>query len=178
MDKKVSQRMQDFYSMALQNGIAEEAACQLRDALNDLGFFEKPASLKYHGAYDGGLYEHSKHVFYHLDYFTEKLGLHWGRPESPFIIAMFHDLVKCKEYYREMEGMDWKRHMDNLPHGHSSVLIGDLLIHKLTDEEKLCIEMHMGPYEYYDTYSKKVQENQNVMWVHTADMMAAHVDRV
>ena len=62
------------------------------------GFFCAPASTKYHGNYPGGLYEHSRNVYFRLKDLTEKNSLQWMRPQSPFIIGMFHDLCKCDQY--------------------------------------------------------------------------------
>jgi len=65
--------------------------------LSDSDFFTAPASTKYHGAYDGGLAEHSLHVWYVL---TEKnryysLGL---SEEAIAITALCHDLCKVGFY--------------------------------------------------------------------------------
>ena len=57
-----------------------------------------PASAGHHGNADGGLYDHSKMVTLELLDLTEKLGLKWGRPESPYIVGMFHDVCKADSY--------------------------------------------------------------------------------
>lgn len=46
--------------------ITREGADKLLKFLEDNGFFEAPASTKYHGCYPGGLAEHSNHVFKRL----------------------------------------------------------------------------------------------------------------
>ena len=56
--------------------------------LGSIGFFEAPASTKYHGCYEGGLFDHSLEVAKSLVNLTEKLGLTWERPESPYIVGM------------------------------------------------------------------------------------------
>lgn len=58
------------------------------------GFFRSPASTKYHGAYEGGLFDHSLMVMNSLVDLSAKNGLKWQRAESPFIVGMFHDLCK------------------------------------------------------------------------------------
>ena len=45
--------------------------------LIDNGFFMKPASIKYHGNYTGGLFDHSFKVMKELIEMTNKLGLEW-----------------------------------------------------------------------------------------------------
>ena len=56
--------------------------------LDYIGFFTAPASIKYHGSYEGGLFDHSLEVTKALVDLTDKLGLTWSRPESPYIVAM------------------------------------------------------------------------------------------
>lgn len=62
------------------------------------GFFSAPASTKYHGAYEGGLFDHSFAVMNFLVELSAKNGLKWQRAESPFIVGMFHDLCKIDNY--------------------------------------------------------------------------------
>lgn len=66
------------------------------------GFFTAPASTKYHGAFEGGLFEHSRNVTQVLITLTHDNGLAWQRPESPYIIGMFHDLCKMDLYRHPM----------------------------------------------------------------------------
>mgnify|MGYP000159837857 FL=1 len=65
------------------------------------GFFTQPASTKYHGAYEGGLFDHSYKVTQILLDMTQRLNLQWTRPESPYIIGMFHDLCKIDNYLKK-----------------------------------------------------------------------------
>ena len=62
------------------------------------GFFRSPASTKFHGAYEGGLFDHSLMVMNTLVDLSAKNGLKWQRAESPFIVGMFHDLCKIDQY--------------------------------------------------------------------------------
>ena len=68
------------------------------ERLKSDGFFTAPASTKYHGAYEGGLFEHSLNVTNSLVELTKQNSLTWGRPESPYIIGMFHDICKQDQY--------------------------------------------------------------------------------
>ena len=70
----------------------------LYNRLDTIGFFDAPASTKYHGAYEGGLFDHSLEVAKTLVDLTDKLGLKWERTISPYIVGMFHDLCKCDNY--------------------------------------------------------------------------------
>ena len=45
----------------------------------------------------------------------------------------------------------------------------------LTEEERLCIRYHMGAYETsdWDGYDQAIRKFPNVLWTHTADMLAS-----
>lgn len=159
------------------------------DWLIDNGFKIVPASTKYHGAYNGGLYEHSCAVTRDLVYMTEKLGLEWQREESPWIVGMFHDLCKIDAYVRETEEAQsdmgevmkieldkWTYNEDKLLEGHgdkSVMLLSQFMT--LTEEEILCIRYHMGAYETSDwkEFDLAIKKYPNVLFTHTADMSAS-----
>lgn len=84
--------------------ITREGADKLLDFLeNKSDFFTAPASARYHGAYEGGLCEHSLNVYHCLvDYLQrervqELYGLEYGE-ESVAIVALLHDLCKVGCY--------------------------------------------------------------------------------
>lgn len=162
------------------------------------GFYWAPASTKYHGNYAGGLYEHSRQVYLRLKELTENNNLKWQRPQSPFIIGMFHDLCKCDQYKDAgVEDIDIGNnivlsHCAVLPrkyeyntntilkgHGSKSVMILSQFIN-LTEEEMLCIRYHMGAYEKeeWTEFDMAIRKYQNVFWTHAADMLASKVDDV
>jgi 23S rRNA maturation-related 3'-5' exoribonuclease YhaM len=58
------------------------------------GFFTAPASTKYHGNYEGGLFDHSYSVAETLKQLSKANRLKWNNLRSPFVIGMFHDLCK------------------------------------------------------------------------------------
>ena len=142
-------------------------------------FFTSPASTKYHGAYEGGLYDHSKQVFLRLQELTERNGLSWQRNESPFIVGMLHDICKCDQYIKTNEGYQYNNNTLLKGHGSKSILILSQYIN-LTEEEMLCIRLHMGAYEQddWDMFDKAIKKYPNVLWTHTADMLASKVDDV
>ena len=73
--------------------------------LAENGFFIAPASTKYHGNYEGGLFDHSFMVMNLLVELSAANGLKWKRPESPFLVGMFHDLCKIDQYKHPATGM-------------------------------------------------------------------------
>lgn len=149
--------------------------------LVDVGFFDAPASTKNHSAYEGGLFDHSKAVYENLVKLTKSLGLHWAHSDSPFIVAMLHDLCKCDQY--EKDGDAWKYRTDTLltGHGEKSVMMLASLDCPFEDEEIACIRYHMGAFtdsKEWSSYTNAIHKYPNVLWLHTADMMAAHIDMV
>ena len=151
------------------------------------GFFTAPASTKYHGAYEGGLFDHSAAVTRALEDLTNRLGIKWTRPESPFIVGMFHDLCKCDQYIEKKPGLDleyedapvYEYNSNTLLKGHGakSVMLLSQFI-TLTEEEMLCIRYHMGAYEKdeWTEYDLAIKKYQTVLWTHTADMYASKVE--
>ena len=144
------------------------------------GFFKAPASTKYHFVYEGGLFDHSVNVLNALSDLTEKLDLQWQRPESPKIIGMFHDLCKTDQYlWNPILGKyEWNKDQRIIGHGDKSVKYVEENILKLTDEEKACIRCHMGAFdkqEMWTVYTNNIHQFPNVLYTHTADMIASHI---
>ena len=156
------------------------------DRLKEMGFFTAPASTKYHGAYEGGLFDHSYNVAQTLDKLTERNHLNWSRPESHWVIGLFHDLCKVDQYAaapaNSNEDKPYVYNTDTLykGHGDKSVMLLSTFT-QLTDEEVACIRYHMGAFtekEEWTFYIRAIHRFQNVLWTHTADMIAAHVIEV
>lgn len=161
---------QEFYNWLIENG-----------------FKTAPASTKYHGAYEGGLYEHSCEVTRDLVYMTEKLGLKWQREESPWIVGMFHDLCKTDAYvngnpehfgncivYPSVIEYEYNEDILLKGHGEKSVMLLSQFM-TLTEEEIMCIRYHMGAYETEDwkQFDLAIKKYPNVLFTHTADMSAS-----
>ena len=53
-------------------------------------------------------------------------------------------------------------------------------IHQLTEEEVFCIRYHMGAYEKeeWDYFDKAIRKYPNVLWTHTADMLASKIHNI
>lgn len=148
--------------------------------LDELGFFDAPASTKYHGNYPGGLFDHSLEVTKNLVNLTEKLGLTWEHKDSPYIVGMFHDLCKCDSYEWDIEEECYKYRTDHIIPGHAekSIIMIQKYLH-LTDEEIACIRWHMGAYEkdpkMWGFYNRAIEKYPNVLYTHTADMIASKI---
>ena len=150
------------------------------EELKNIGYFTAPASTKYHGAYEGGLFDHSANVANTLKYLTDSVGLSWEREESPYIVGMLHDLCKVDQYDYDIEkdGYTWSNEPIIKGHGTKSVIYAQKLGIQLTDEEIACIVYHMGafcPKEEWNDYGEAISKYPNVLWTHTADMVASRV---
>ena len=175
---------------------AESAILMNSDLFNYLeqnGFYAQVASTRFHGDYRGGLFDHSLEVTNKLLELTEKLDLKWTRPESPYIVGMFHDLCKIDEYEVRVtkegktmfgeedvvgEEIEIEKVSNNPIQGHgdkSIIYLSQFLT--LTEEEILCIRYHMGAYETgsWNEYDQAIKKYETVLWTHTADMYASKV---
>ena len=173
MTKK--ERMNQFMHIMI-NAMPYPQCKSLMDNLLELGFFDAPASTKYHGNYPGGLYDHSVAVTRSLVMLTKKLDLQWERPQSPYLVGMFHDLCKCDQYMQRTDGSyDFRKNLPLTGHGDKSVIIAQHLL-KLTEEEVLCIRWHMGAYDdqkVWNNMGAAIEKYPNVLFTHTADMIAS-----
>jgi len=144
--------------------------------LDEAGFFDAPASTKYHGDYEGGLFDHSLEVTNALIYLTERLQLPWEREKSPLIVGMFHDLCKVDQYIEGVDGYEHNPHVLLKGHGEKSVMMLSNFM-SLTEEEIMCIRYHMGAYNTneWDQYDLAIRKYPNVLFTHTADMMASKI---
>lgn len=139
--------------------IKREGADKLLDFLLTSDFFRAPASTRYHGAYEGGLCEHSLNVYDCLcdylkrDRVINEYGLDYSI-ESITISALLHDLCKVNFYVQTTRNVKedgvWKSVPyfsieDRLPYGHGekSVYIASGYM-KLTRDEAFAIRYHMG----------------------------------
>jgi hypothetical protein len=145
-----------------QSLIHREGSAALLDYLqNKSDFFTAPASARYHGAYAGGLCEHSVNVYRCLrDYLDrprvrELYGLEY-EPESVAVVALLHDLCKVGCYRAGTRNVknettgQWEKvptffFEDPLPYGHgekSVYIISGFM--RLSREEAMAIRWHMG----------------------------------
>lgn len=180
------QRMSDFGETA--GHLFSENAIQ---DMAERGFFRYPASQSYHGTHKGGLYDHSMAVYDCLKHFTRCLNLEWDRPESPLLVAIFHDWVKLKNYEQIGSGdnLRYIHSVDRLLPGHGEVSIilaqqflqSHISTPQLTEEEIVCIRYHMGAFtdqKEWDYYTNAVRKYPNVLWTHTADMVASQIQGI
>ena len=183
------ERVQLFEAAGLDRIVSRE----FKTYLMENGFFHAPASTKYHGAYEGGLFDHSLMVMNTLVDLSAKNGLKWRRVESPFIVGMFHDLCKIDQYRHPIketlyvgseettiyDEQAWEYNPNTLVKGHGDKSVILLSQHMtLTEEESMCILYHIGAFtdkEHWRSFTDAVHKFPNVLWTHHADMIASHV---
>lgn len=168
--------------------------------LEETDFFTAPASTKYHGAYPGGLLEHTMNVYNRLQEIAERELLALGEFELPAyveetvaIVALFHDLCKVNVYREEVrrrknaETGIWEEHTayiykDGFPLGHGEKSLYQIMqFLPITEEEALAIRWHMGAYDSAarggsKTLSEAMKASRLVWWLHEADMCATYID--
>lgn len=171
-----------FYEMVVPIGKYSCPNSNFGKWLLDNGFFSAPASTKYHGNYPGGLFDHSLKVAERLLWLTRRLDLKWEHPDSPIKVGLYHDLCKIDKY--EATGNPEEPYVYKsklLYEGHGMRSLALLQGHiSLTEEEAACIVYHMGAYEkdMWDGYDAAIRKFSNVLYTHTADMLASKVDGV
>ena len=123
-------------------------------------FFTAPASTRFHGAYEGGLCEHSINVYECLKDYMERPRVKelYGvdvSAETIAIVSLLHDVCKIKCYKKGKRNVkdetgkwisvDTFEFDDTLPYGHgekSVYMISPYM--QLTREEAFAIRYHMG----------------------------------
>lgn len=162
------------------------------EALGDLvintliqkGFLTAPASTKYHGNYEGGLFDHSINVARALEELTRDGYLVWKEdsPErAPWVVGILHDLCKIDQYAPNLDGFTYSNEPIIKGHGTKSVIYAQAMGARLTAEERACIIYHMGaftPQEEWNDYTHAIHRYPAVLWTHTADMIASHIMEV
>ncbi len=179
--KKVREKNIKDFREFMQNRVNNSIV--LSNFLDELGYFTAPAAISHHGNYIGGLYDHSKQVATELQNLTHRLGLIWDISRSPFVVGMLHDLCKCDDYVQDESGA-WVYNKNKLlpGHGDKSVMLAQQVMSPIqggiTDEEMYCIRWHMGAFdnkENWSCYSAAVKKYPNVLYTHTADMIASQI---
>jgi len=169
----------------------------LIDYLETSDFFIAPASTKYHGAYEGGLAEHSLNVYNAIVYLYSNLKESEGfnipkiDESNLIIIALLHDLCKVNTYqegfrWSKDENQKWekiptydKKPILSMGHAGKSIFIIQQFI-KLTTNEAQAIFWHMGAYDIseYNTQNEMgnaFSNNLMAFLLHQADMMSTYI---
>lgn len=162
------------------------------------GFFTAPASAQGHGAYPGGLLEHSLNVYDCA--IAARNAMVAARPdladeltdEAIAISALLHDVCKAQFYklvrkkrrnelgtYEDMELYEIQDNHFPVGHGEKSII---LLLQSgldLTDNEIYAIRWHMGPWNLSRDderfYRSATRQTALMPLIHTADTLASAI---
>ncbi len=185
----IQEEFTDIYKRFIQREGAEQFLEYLTEKSD---FFSAPASTRFHGAYAGGLAEHSVNVYkclrayvdrercrelYHMDYSDETIAL----------VSLLHDVCKIGCYQAgtrnvKDESGKWQtvplfRFDDPLPYGHGekSVYIVSGFM-RLSREEAMAIRWHMGfsGNEDKNTVGKALEMYPLAFALSVADMEASY----
>ena len=137
-------------------------------------FLTCPASVKFHGAYEGGLFDHSLAVYESVLRLSPIMKVNLIC--VPAII--FHDLCKVDKY-KEVNG---KYVYDNdvvqLHHGPESLRRLFMCDVYLPEAWQFAVAYHMGAFGGDDDYGAVCSKYPEVLLLHTADMMASKLYKI
>ena len=188
MELNLEQQKQQFIDIC-RSVIHRDGLDALLDWMGKADFFKAPASTKYHGAYAGGLCQHSLDVY---DY-AKKLAFLSPTPisdEALAIASLFHDICKCNLYKTEYRNQKVNGEWQQVPvyvtderfhfggHGSKSVYQVQYFM-KLEPAEAAAINCHMG---FSDGSATTVRDVSNayqqfsLAWIiHAADEAATYL---
>lgn len=195
--------MKDRFIEIYKEHITRYGSDKLLEWLENSDFFSAPASTRFHLCREGGLVEHSVHVYERLreavsnEYDRELQGPYLLTPEDEEKIAicgLLHDVCKANFYTveyrnRKNEAGQWEKYpyyavKDQLPYGHgekSVYIIGGFM--RLSREEAFAIRWHMGGFDDSvkgGSYALNTAFEQFplALLLHIADMQATYLDEV
>lgn len=147
----MTERFIELYTKYIKRPGSEE----LLKWLEKSTFFTDPASTRFHGSYEGGLCEHSVHVWEELIRLLKAYPEIRVTAETAAIVTLLHDVCKIGCYKQELRNKKVNGIWVQSPvwvfdedfsfggHGSKSVYLIQKFM-KLTDEEAVAINCHMG----------------------------------
>lgn len=181
--------LQQEFLRIVERDIQRPGINELVEWLKATDFFTAPASTRYHGAFEGGLVQHSLNVYSNLKKLCK-----WYKcdasAESIAIVSLFHDFCKIGCYktetrWRKDQNNKWEQYAtytfsEDFPyggHGSKSVyLVQNFMI--LSPEEASAINCHMGQYDAgtYSNPSPVYADNLLAWLLHVADEAATFIN--
>lgn len=153
---------------------------------DETDFFKAPASTRFHGAFEGGLCNHSLAVYEHLKFLNQAYGFGFAE-DTMALCALCHDLVKCNTYKASTRNVKNERtgQWEKVPyyvfeeqesygfHGPKSVFLVQRFV-PLDFNEAAAIACHMGFSDQTNMNSvAAVFEKNELAWaLHIADEAA------
>ncbi|MGN1412140.1 MAG: hydrolase [Oscillospiraceae bacterium] len=192
-EENVSSKKDEFVKVYTSN-IKRNGSERLLDYLlsDQSDFFTAPSSTRFHGAFEGGLVQHSLNVYHCLrDYLSREqtknlYGMNYS-DETIAVVSLLHDVCKINFYETDFRNVKnargvWERVPyykvnDKLPYGHGekSVYIVSGFM-RLSREEAFAIRYHMGfsGVEDNNTIGKAFEMFPLAFALNVADMEATY----
>lgn len=152
-------------------------------------FYTSPASAKYHGSYDGGLFDHSVGVLLAALKCAPIYGINLAS-DFDIVPVLFHDLCKVGFYIRAQKtkkengkwigyyGYDYNNDMSQIQHGPESLRRLLPLVY-ISEPWQLAIAYHMGVFDAgadeKAKFSRQCELHPEVLLLHHADMIACKI---
>lgn len=162
---------------------------ELKEWLKSTDFETAPASTRFHGAYAGGLIDHSVNVMTELFRLLKAYPEIKVTAETAVIVSLLHDVCKVGCYKQELRNTKVNNVWVQKPvyvfqedfcfggHGSKSVYLIQKYM-RLTDEEATAINCHMGSWDRSTAdYSVGTAFEKNPLaWLlHVADESATYI---
>lgn len=176
------------FTAIYKDNIHRQGSDDLFNWIENSDFFYAPASTKFHGAYEGGLVEHSVNVY---DCLVDELELEFPKDvytkETVAIVALLHDLCKTNFYKKSTRNVKVNGYWtakevyeidDQFPVGHSekSIIIVQQFM-ALNRDEILAMRSHMGGWDDSAKYvvGKSFELCPLAVLLHVADIKASYL---
>lgn len=181
--------MRETFKKIFAEHVNREGSEELLNWLESTDFYTAPASTRFHGSYEGGLVEHSVHVWEELVRLLKAYPEVRVTAETAAIVSLLHDLCKIGCYKTELRNQKVNGIWVQRPvyvfdedfcfggHGSKSVYLAQKHM-ALTNEEATAINCHMGPWDRNpNDYSlgNAFEQYPLAMLVHMADMSATYI---
>lgn len=160
---------------------------RLLEWLEESDFYTCPASTRFHGAYPGGLLEHSLNVYHELKRLLSAYPEIKISEESVIIAALFHDLCKVDLYSVEKRNRKnaegkWESYDAYFTkekfcyggHGSKSVFLLQNFI-TLKPVEAVAINCHMGSWDGNTNVGSAFEQFPFAWLLHVADESACYI---
>lgn len=168
--------------------VNREGISELLKWLESSDFYSCPASARFHGAYQGGLLEHSLNVYDEMTRLAKAYPEIALSEETIIITSLFHDLCKVNLYVTEKrnrknsqtgawESYDAYTFNEKLHyggHGSKSVFILQNYM-KLSTEEAVAINCHMGSWDGNKDVGAAFEQFSVAWLLHVADEAATYI---
>lgn len=173
MDEATRISLKDQFNSLLVRAIeGRRGGMALMRVLEELDFYNSPASAKHHLNVPGGLVLHSLNVARTALELCDKMP-QFAKCNKGAVLtaALLHDVCKAGQYIKKPDGSYRYEDSHLMGHGEASVsIIKDWIF--LTDTEALAIRWHMGAYsgeQDWGTLSKVYDRCPEALCLHMAD---------